>query len=207
MQQEILDKKQLIKAIVLSALIGIILLVIAVMPAEYGMDPIGAGKLLGFDKLYVPDDADEAAMVSMERGQIPLVKLEKVGSDKSIPVPEEVYLPTPNQTLPLRTDEITITIPPKKGIEYKFDMLKHGKLKYDWVTDSGLVYIDFHGEVKQKVKPDQTYYESYTLGYANNMAGSLLAPFEGPHGWYFRNDSNEPIEVTIRLKGEYALKS
>lgn len=58
-------------------------------------------------------------------------------------------------------------------------MVKHGKIKYEWLTNDGLVYIDFHGEVKQQVKPQQTYYESYTLGYSNNMAGSLLAPFEG----------------------------
>lgn len=206
MQQEILDKKQLIKAIVLSAVIGALVLVVAVMPAEYGIDPTGAGKVLGFDKLYIPDQENETVEVSTNRSGLPLVRIEKVGSGQNVPVPEEVELPAPSQNLPFRTDEISITVPAKKGIEYKFDMLKHGKVKYDWVTNNGLVYIDFHGEVKQKVKPKQTYYESYTIGYANNMAGSLLAPFEGPHGWYFRNDSNEPIEITIRLEGEYALK-
>ncbi len=206
MQQEILDKKQLIKAIVLSAVIGALVLVVAVMPAEYGIDPTGAGKVLGFDKLYIPDQENETVEVSTNRSGLPLVRIEKVGSGQNVPVPEEVELPAPSQNLPFRTDEISITIPAKKGIEYKFDMLKHGKVKYDWVTNNGLVYIDFHGEVKQQVKPKQTYYESYTIGYANNMAGSLLAPFEGPHGWYFRNDSNEPIEITIRLEGEYALK-
>ena len=207
MQQENLNKKQLIRATIISAIIGVFVLVIAVMPAEYGLDPTGAGKALGFDKLYIPDEGSENVEVSTDRGSLPLVKLEKVGSGKNVPVPVEVNLPAPSQKIPVRTDEITITVPAKKGIEYKFDMLKHGKIKYEWVTNSGLVYIDFHGEVKQKEKSKQTYYESYTLGYSNNMAGSLLAPFEGPQGWYFRNDSNEPIEVNIRLEGEYTLKN
>ncbi|KYG74067.1 MULTISPECIES: hypothetical protein [Roseivirga] len=206
MQQQILNKKQLIRAIILSAAIGALVLIVAVMPAEYGLDPTGAGKLIGFDKLYVSDKNSEDIVFSTNRETLPVVKLEKVGSGKNIPIPEEVNLPAPAEKLPFRKDEITISIPPKKGIEYKFDMVKHGKIKYEWLTNDGLVYIDFHGEVKQQVKPQQTYYESYTLGYSNNMAGSLLAPFEGPHGWYFRNDTDKNVEVTIRLEGEYSLK-
>jgi hypothetical protein len=37
------------------------------------------------------------------------------------------------------------------------------------------------------------------------MAGSFIAPYEGKHGWYFKNKSNADIEVTINLTGEYQL--
>jgi hypothetical protein len=37
------------------------------------------------------------------------------------------------------------------------------------------------------------------------MAGTFTAPFEGKHGWYFRNESKQAIVVTLRLKGQYEL--
>ncbi len=38
------------------------------------------------------------------------------------------------------------------------------------------------------------------------MAGTLIAPFEGQYGWYFKNNANEDIVVTIYLKGQYLLE-
>ena len=115
-----IEKKGIIKAVIIAFISGMLLLIVAVLPAEYGIDPIGTGKLFGFSKLYVPDEDD-------------------------------------------------------------------------------------HGEVKQKVKPKQTYYDSYTIATANNMVGSLLAPFEGSHGWYFRNSSSQDVVVKLKLKGQYTL--
>jgi heavy metal efflux system protein len=89
-----------------------------------------------------------------------------------------------------------------EGLEYKVNMLKYGQMKYEWITDKGELYFDFHGEVKN----NSNYFESYTIAYSNNMVGSLVAPFEGPQGWYFKNNSNENITVKIKMKGQYLLK-
>jgi hypothetical protein len=37
------------------------------------------------------------------------------------------------------------------------------------------------------------------------MAGTFLAPFEGKHGWFFRNNGDQDVTVTLRLKGQYSL--
>jgi hypothetical protein len=37
------------------------------------------------------------------------------------------------------------------------------------------------------------------------MVGTFLAPYEGKHGWFFRNTSNEDVTVNLRLKGQYTL--
>ena len=50
--QQIVAKKQIIKAVLFAILLSIVILVSAVLPAEYGIDPIGTGKLFGFSKLY-----------------------------------------------------------------------------------------------------------------------------------------------------------
>jgi hypothetical protein len=35
--------------------------------------------------------------------------------------------------------------------------------------------------------------------------GSLVAPFDGIHGWYYRNDTDMPIVVRLTVSGFYEL--
>ena len=60
-------------------------------------------------------------------------------------------------------------------------------------------------EVKQEKEVKEVYFESYTIANSNNMVGTFFAPYEGKHGWFFRNTSDEDVEVNLRLKGQYAL--
>jgi hypothetical protein len=199
-----LNKSQLLKSLIIALIIGAVVLVTAVLPAEYGLDPLGTGELFGFSKLYQGEKQTEtnenSSNLNFEK-----IKMEKLGSSLSTPKPSEANNPAPEVQYPEREDIITVLVPAKKGIEYKFKSLKYGSIKYEWATDTGIVYIDFHGEVKQENPPKNVFYESYTLAYSNNMAGTLTAPFEGKHGWYFRNETNEDIVVTIRLNGQYEL--
>ena len=194
-----LNKGQLLKSLVIALIIGAVVLLTAVLPAEYGLDPLGTGKLFGFSKLYQGNN-ETSSSLNFEK-----IKMEKVGSPLSIPKPHEAANPPPEVQYRERTDTIKVVVPAETGIEYKFKSLKYGSTKYEWATDKGIVYIDFHGEVKQENPPKNVFYESYTLAYSNNMAGTLTAPFEGKHGWYFRNETNEDIVVTIRLNGQYEL--
>lgn len=106
------------------------------------------------------------------------------------------------KNIPIEADEIEVIVPAKKGLEYKIYALKYGKIKYDWITDKGIVYTDFHGEF---IDDKNGFYESYLHAYSNNMAGTVTLPFGGKHGWYFRNGTNEDITITINLKGQYRL--
>ena len=113
--------------------------------------------------------------------------------------------PAPEKQLTHREDSVQVPVPAGNGIEYKVNMLKHGKMKYEWTTNIGTVYFDFHGEVKQAKEAKAVYFESYTIAYANNMVGTFLSPYEGKHGWFFRNNGNTDVIVTLRLKGQYEL--
>jgi hypothetical protein len=33
--------------------------------------------------------------------------------------------------------------------------------------------------------------------------GSFTAPFDGTHGWYFRNKGETPVTITVRTTGFY----
>ena len=198
------NKKQLLKSVFIALLIGGIVLITAVLPAEYGIDPLGTGKLFGFERLYQESDpVDELTETSVLN--FDSIKMEKLGSPKNVPKPVEANNPSPEIQYAIRKDTIRVVVPAEKGIEYKFKSLKYGSIKYEWATNGGIVYIDFHGEVKQENPPDNVFYESYTLAYSNNMAGTLTAPFEGKHGWYFRNETKKEMVVTLVLNGEYLL--
>ena len=199
-----LSKGQLLKSLVIAILIGAVVLVTAVLPAEYDIDPLGTGKLFGFSKLYQEDIPTETAETNSSLN-FKKLKMEKLGSPASTPKPVEANNPPPEAQYPEREDTIEVIVPADKGIEYKFKSLKYASIKYEWATDKGIVYIDFHGEVKQEDPPKNVFYESYTLAYSNNMTGTLTAPFEGKHGWYFRNETKEDIVVTLKLNGQYEL--
>jgi len=202
MNHPTLEKKKIIVAILLSIVVGAVILVGAVLPAEYGMDPTGVGKLLGFNRLYIPSEPSIELATPVNN---PLIKLEKAGSAPNVVRPKEADNPAPKIQLEQREDTIKVIIPAGKGLEFKINMLKYGKVKYEWSTDQGVLYFDFHGEVKQVEKAKDVYFESYTIAYSNNMVGTFLAPFEGKHGWYFKNNGKEDIIVNLRLKGQYIL--
>lgn len=203
----IATKKTIIKAVVIALLTGGLLLITAVLPAEYGIDPFGTGKLFGFSRLYVSKDSTTNTVVAdkIVQQKFPLIKMEEAGSDPAIKKPKEANNPAPVKQYAQREDSVQVIVKAGKGIEYKVKMLKYGSMKYEWTADHGTLFFDFHGEVKEanSVKDKEVFYESYTVAYSNNMVGTFLAPFEGRHGWYFRNKGIKDILVTLRLKGQY----
>ena len=203
--QPVMGKKQLIKYFIYSILIGGLVLVTAVLPAEYNIDLLGTGELFGFSRLYTEPDTET---IGTENAPLKFKKLtiEESGSGPEVPVPAEVNSPPPTEQYALREDsDIKVVVPAGKGIEYKFKMLKHGSTKYEWYTDGSILYSDMHGELLLENPPEDEFIESYAEAYSNNMTGTLLAPFEGIHGWYFRNKNKEDVTVNIKLKGQYRL--
>lgn len=95
-------------------------------------------------------------------------------------------------------DEISIDIPARDDIEYKFHLEKGSSFEFAWETDTELEY-DFHGEPDGSI----TSFASYKQGSGSADTGSLTAPFTGIHGWYWQNLSDSPVTVTLKAKGEY----
>jgi len=97
-------------------------------------------------------------------------------------------------------EEIKIEIAAKWELEYKFRMKKDAKLQYSWDTGGDKLFFDFHGEPKG----DTTgYFKSYKESTNSKSSGFFTAPFEGVHGWYWKNINNKPVTVTLRVKGDY----
>ena len=91
-------------------------------------------------------------------------------------------------------------VPAGKGLEYKFSIEAGAKFVYEWKSDGGELYYDFHGEPKGAPKD---VFESYAAGDASGVSGTLTTPFEGVHGWYWKNRGIEPIQITLVTSGVY----
>ncbi len=204
---QLLNKKQIFTATFVALFVGAVIFMAAVLPAEYGSDPLGTGKLLGFSQLYQAEAPTEVAMIDAGNPKAyPLLRKEDLGSDPEVPMPKESRNPPPANQYIERQDSVTVLVAAGKGIEYKVKVLKYGSLRYEWRTDQGVLYSDFHGEVKEAIKPKEEFFLSYTIAYSNNLIGTFLAPYEGRHGWYFKNRTDKDILVSLRMKGQYELE-
>lgn len=174
------SNKTLFLATVSALVISSLIFIIVVLPAEYGKDPTGLGKRLGLTALSGTEPVTE-----------PLDSIETTFAG------EKQYQ--------FREDNEVITIPANKGIEYKFKLNAFDQLKYEWkTTDGSPIYFDFHGEPAG----DTTgYFLSYGIGTAIQMEGTSTVPFDGIHGWYWKNTSDQIITVQLKTSGNYQVHS
>ena len=186
--------KALLNACLVAILLAVVVLFVAVLPAEYGIDPTGMGKKLGLTVLAGSVQKSGAALtVNCPKSAQFSVGAEADKSDIA------------NQTLPANSgkqwqDTIKIVILPKKGLEYKFAMDKDAVLEYAWSTDGAPIYFDFHGEPKGA---KNGYFKSYLETKLVESKGKLITPFEGIHGWYWENASEQPVTITLNSNGVY----
>jgi hypothetical protein len=84
-------------------------------------------------------------------------------------------------------------------VEYMVRMKAGDVLVYSWEAPAGAdVWHEFHGHTADAV----TFYKK-AAGAAHH--GSLTAPFDGIHGWYYENRTNAPVGVRLKLSGYYEL--
>ena len=100
------------------------------------------------------------------------------------------------------TDTIKITLPARGDTEYKLHIVKDATFHYSWKTDrnDAQLFFDFHADPKG----DTTgYFKSFEKSTDSQSSGSLTAIFEGSHGWYWKNNNNYPVNITLNVKGDY----
>lgn len=189
--------KSLINATLVAVLLAVVILFAAVLPAEYGIDPTGLGKKMGLTVLAGQSSqiaAKDCPDMGQAQAQAGDTVTESNANRASATVAQQTGIATE------RNDTVTIVIPPQKGLEYKFYMERDYALDYSWATDGKPIYFDFHGEPKGA---KDGYFKSYATATYSKGSGSLMAPFEGIHGWYWENGTDQPITIVLNTKGVY----
>jgi len=168
------DGRRLALATAGALVVAALILVAAVMPAEFGRDPLGTGKALGLLDLYA-------------------------GAAEPAAAPAASPSATPPMTM-FKVDSVTFTLKPSEGFEYKYRIEKGGGLVYAWTATRPVNY-EFHGEHDGAGLGVAVSYEKATAGKA---AGSFTAPASGIHGWFWENTTDQPITLTLTSSGFYA---
>ncbi|HET8696201.1 MAG TPA: hypothetical protein VFO94_01870 [Gammaproteobacteria bacterium] len=189
--------KRLLGSALAAAAVAAVVLVIAVLPAEYGIDPTGAGRALGLDKLRAPP-ARTIEVKDVIGGNERVREVEIPDAGEPTPLPNPAIHQAEDR--PIQTRTVTVTLPVDGETEIKAIMRESKAILYSWQTDGAPVYTDFHGhdpavggEFFVRYREDQDGVASAT--------GSLVAPFDGEHGWYWLNIDNKPVTITLTLTG------
>jgi hypothetical protein len=162
---------------VAALVVAIIVAVTIVLPAEFGRDPTGVGGLLGLDAIGASGEGAATQPAAQFYAQA------------------------------YRSDVVEIPIFPKGAggpsqLEYKVHMKAGETLVYSWEIEGGAgeIYYDMHSEtdVTQQVI-------EFKQATGARSDGSLVAPVDGVHGWYWQNRSTKPLIVRLRTAGFYEL--
>jgi hypothetical protein len=98
-----------------------------------------------------------------------------------------------------KSDELTVTLKPGEGAEIKLAMTKGAKARYEWRSAGGRVNHDTHGDGPGGAT------HSFSKGReVETDSGELVAPFDGNHGWFWRNRTGGEVTVTLKVSGEYS---
>lgn len=175
------SKAALLKATGIALLVALVLLFTAILPAEYGFDPLKTGELLGL-------------------AGIAQASTEVTGRAAPTPVAGQSGVYTPQSHI-YKVDSEDFTLRPNEGVEMKYHMQKGAGMVYAWKADGKLAF-EFHGEPDQK--PNKDYFESYQLDDKvgkDASYGSFTAPTTGIHGWFWENKSKKDINFHLTVAG------
>jgi len=108
---------------------------------------------------------------------------------------------TTNQEKPVdtavKTDEVSFTLKPGQGAEFKLVMKSGAKANYSWTANGAVVNFDTHGDGGGR---SITYEKGRGVP---SDEGILEAAFEGNHGWFWRNRTKSDVTVTLKTSGDY----
>ncbi|MBU1378804.1 MAG: hypothetical protein KKE02_20820 [Alphaproteobacteria bacterium] len=171
-------------------LVAAVIVFAAVLPAEYNQDPLGLGRATGLSRLWAPKEV----AVSADAATGPSARREPVAFRSD-------------------TFEIPLAADGDEGrrntLEFKVRLPKGATLVYGWRAE-GLqipedLMFDFHGHTVAMASGGEVTVADYEKSSGSQANGSLVAPVDGIHGWYFRNRSDRPIKIRLKLSGFYQL--
>jgi hypothetical protein len=173
---------------------AIIILIALVLPAEYNIDPLGIGRVLGLTAIH---GAKRTLQVKDVIGGNDGYRQAAISDPrKPVPLPNPAVIQVKRGAA--RVEHIAVRLEPGEETEIKAIMDAAQVILYSWRAEGGEVYTDFHGH-----EPDAgdafVRYEEQMSGKEGH--GSLVAPFSGEHGWYWVNVSDQPVTITLDFSG------
>src|SRR5215208_281248 len=178
------SSKALMTATATALLAAGVLLVAVVLPAEYGVDPIGTGRWFGLMEM----SSSAATVIDAEP---------TAAAETLIPVQKG---PVGEYAAGYKYDVVEIALGPYEYVEYKYHLEQGASMVFDWMSSAPVVH-DFHGEPDGVAKGSE---QSFDKSNRRRASGSFTAPFSGIHGWYWENPGADPITVKLTSSGFFS---
>jgi hypothetical protein len=201
----------LLRSTALALAVAAVLLVTCVLPAEYGKDPTGIGRMLGLTqmgevKMALAEEAAANAAAEAQADSVIAAAEAVTPAATSVNAGESssgAAALTP-EVAPERerVDTSLLTLQPGKGGEIKLVMTSGSRARYHWSVAGGVVNYDMHGDSTNAPK---NWFVSYRKGQRVAVdSGELVAGFRGNHGWFWRNRGTSGVLVRLITSGAYA---
>lgn len=196
---ELPSSKKLIKSTAIAAVSAVVVLVTCVMPAEYAIDPTGMGKVLGLTKM------GEIKQSLAEESENGINTAQAVNSVEQISVETSTQTAADNAQMimpAINKESISIELKPGQATEVKLTMPQSASVNFDWKAVGGGLNYDTHGD---PVNAPKGFYHGYGKGKnETTQQGVLKAAFDGKHGWFWRNRTENPVTVTLLVEGQFS---
>jgi hypothetical protein len=172
-----------------------ILFLAFLLPACYGIDPLGWGAKLGI--LGSQTTVDHAHTANNTQPSSP----NSAQSHGNAAVTPPVAAPLEDDPLSVRTNTVELIVPPKQGLDYRLAMERDYDLDYIWKTNGKSVASELRGE------SDDGKIRSKTFAKLTSPAGKgfFIIPFNGRFGWHWENSADQPVTIRLTVKGHYKL--
>jgi len=200
---ELPSSRSLLRSTAIAAATAGVLLVTAVLPAEYGVDPTGIGRVLGLTAMgeIKRELAREAAAAEAAPAAPATVAASPAPTTAAPAAPPSSAAPADSTGSAVKVDAIHVTLEPSESREIKLVMRKGARVQYAWSVDRGAVNFEAHGDT---LHAPPGVFHSYKKGRgAVADSGAFVAVFDGMHGWFWRNRTREVVTITLRTEGEY----
>ena len=182
--EDLPSSTQLIKSTIIAFLVAVVVLLVAVLPAEYGVDITGLGKVFGLQQMGEIKAELEQANHKQEKQELATVETNKPIEEKPAEAQEN-------------SASIEFQLEPGQSIEYKLEMDKDAEVHFLWEVSGGAAFHDTHGDAGKD-------FISYKKGRdVQKDEGLLKAAFTGNHGWYWKNKGDKAITIKLDVKGNF----
>ena len=204
--QPVLSTGRLILSLFVAMIAGVGLTIFIILPAEKGIDPTGFGAATGLDELSkqsedIPTLQEASVVLNSDALYVAIdpettkPKVDEFGD--ALPALDGANLRAHNTVF--KSETIEIQIDTDAQVEYKAIMDRGEVLLYAWQAD-GELYYDFHAH---QAEANQDFFTRYAEGEGNSDQGSIVAPYQGQHGWFWLNIEGRPITLKLTVAGYY----
>lgn len=190
--------RSLWRSVLIALVAAALILLLFVLPAEYGVDPTGVGKALGLTQMSSAP-AKTITLTDNLGGNDKLREVKVPDAGQPTPLPNPAVFQ--DQSIAPQTRTVEVVLPPEKETEVKLQMLAGKVALFSWSSGSDKVYVDFHGH-------DPSFGPDFFVRYKEEQEtaggnGSLTAPFDGQHGWFWLNFNDHPVTITLTVQGYF----